>query len=85
MSVTIRYLSALRDNTGTGQEEVSLPEGSRLGDAAGYVHRKYGIRVPDPNVMFILNGKGWNQYSGGLETPLTEGDIILILPPVSGG
>jgi MoaD family protein len=85
LAVTIKYLSALRDKTGRRQEEISLPGGSRLGDAAHYVYAKYGIQVPDPQIMFILNGKGWNQHPEGLETPLKNGDTILILPPVSGG
>jgi len=85
IAVTVRYLSVLRDKTGLRQEEVSLPGGSVLGDAAKYIHRKYGIQVPSPLLMFILNGKGWNQYPEGLETPLKNRDIILILPPVSGG
>ncbi len=85
ITVTIRYLSVLRDKTGVRQEEVSLAEGSVLGDAAALITRRYGIKAPGPLVMFVLNGRGWNQYPDGLETPLKTGDTILLLPPVSGG
>ncbi len=85
ITVTVRYLSILRDKTGVRQEEVSLPEGSVLGDVAALVHRRYGIKVPDPLVMFVLNGRGWKQYPNRLETLLKSSDTILLLPPVSGG
>jgi len=85
ITVTVKYLSVLRDKTGIRQEEVSFPEKSVLGEVAELVHGRYGIKVPDPLVMFVLNGRGWNQYPERLATPLKNGDIILIFPPVSGG
>ncbi len=83
ITVTVKYLSVLRDKTGIRQEEVSLSEKSVLGDVADFVHRKY--KVPDPLIMFVLNGRGWNQHPDRLATTLKNGDTILIFPPVSGG
>ena len=85
IEVTVKYLSVLKDRAGIGQETVALPDGSALCDLIGLISSKRGIRLPDPHVMMVLNGKGFSQYSEKLETRLNDGDTLLLLPPVSGG
>ena len=85
MTVTVKYLSVLRDKTGLRQESASFPAGSRLADLARWLEERHGFEYGDRRLMFILNGRGWGQYPQGLETPLSDGDTVLLSTPVSGG
>jgi MoaD family protein len=83
--VQVRYLSALRDHTGRGADEVALPSGSTLQELAAWLQERYGLSVPGPQVMAALMGRGWDQLEQGLATELREGDVIALFPPVAGG
>ncbi|MDH7485075.1 MAG: MoaD/ThiS family protein [Anaerolineae bacterium] len=83
--VQIKYLASLRDRTGCRQEEVTFPAGATLGDVAGWLNRRYGFSLPNPQVMAILNGRGWEQFPARLSTEIREGDVIALFPPLAGG
>jgi molybdopterin converting factor small subunit len=85
VTVRVRYLSAVREKTGTREDHLRLPAGSPLSAVAGWLHRTYGITVPGPALMSTLNGYGWNQVPRGLATELHEGDEIALFPLLSGG
>lgn len=85
IKITIKYLVTLRDRAGKRIEEVSFPHGSTLGDVARWLSEKYKINLPDPKVIAILNGKGWDQLPAKFETKVSDGDTICLFPPVSGG
>lgn len=85
VTVSIRYLSALRDVTHTRMEEASFPVGSSLGDVAKLIAQKHGLTVPSPSVMSTVNGRGWSQMPQGLATELHAGDEIALFPLLSGG
>jgi molybdopterin converting factor small subunit len=81
----VRYLSALRDRAGRREEQLELPEGSRLLELAGWLERCRGLKLPDPLVMATLNGRGWGQQERGMDTPLAGGDEVALFPVVGGG
>jgi molybdopterin converting factor small subunit len=86
VTVHIRYLSAVREKTGgRRQDEVSLPRGSTLTEAADWIRRTYGMAVPGPSLMSTINGYGWSQVPGGMASELHEGDEIALFPLLSGG
>ncbi|MGQ9625329.1 MAG: MoaD/ThiS family protein [Anaerolineae bacterium] len=85
VKVQIKYLATLRDRTGRRQEEVSFPPGATLRDVAGWLNERYALSLPDPQVMAILNGRGWEQFPLKLSTEIKEGDIICLFPPIAGG
>jgi len=85
MEITVKYLSVLKDKAKTAKEVFIMPANSALSDLTELIESKRGISLPDPHVMMVLNGKGFNQYPGKLQTPLNNGDTLLLLPPVSGG
>jgi len=86
VTVRIRYLSAVRENTGGRREdEVSLPGGSTLTTVAEWLKKSYGMVVPGPSLMSTINGYGWNQVPKGLSTELQQGDEIALFPLLSGG
>jgi MoaD family protein len=81
----VRYLSALRDRTGLREEDVELPAGARLRDLAGWLARRHGLKLPDPQLMATLNGRGWTQLAEAMDTPLADGDQVALFPLVGGG
>ena len=85
VKVVIKYLVTVKDKTGRGQEEVSFPEGSVLKDVVDWLDKQYALSLPDPHIMAILNGKGWEQLPLKLSTALQEGDVICLFPPIAGG
>jgi molybdopterin converting factor small subunit len=85
MKCTIKYLVSVRDQTGKSEEEVDFPDGSMLQDVAGWLHKSYGLKIPDPALMSTLNGRGWNQCPEKMNTRLQNGDRICIFSPIAGG
>lgn len=85
VKVQVKYLSALRDQTGRGQEEVSFPPGATLRDVAEWLNKRYALSLPNPHLMATLNGRGWEQFLLKLSTEIKEGDIICLFPPIAGG
>ncbi|HYW81609.1 MAG: MoaD/ThiS family protein [Spirochaetia bacterium] len=85
ITVRLRYLSAVRERTGTREDELHLPAGSTLAAVGAWLKLTYGIAVPDPSLMSTLNGYGWNQVPQGLATELRDGDEVALFPLLSGG
>ena len=81
----VRYLSALRDRAGLREEPVELAAGSRLRELADWLALTRALKLPDPLVMATLNGRGWGQYTEGMDKPLADGDEIALFPVVGGG
>ena len=85
ITVQVKYLVTLADRTGRRAEDVPLEEDSTLKDLAVWLRREREIKLPDPSILTVLNGKGWDQYPDELHTRLNQGDTILLLPPIAGG
>ena len=91
MPIEVRVPTVLRNHTGgekkvtgtgaTLQELVADLERSHAGlgaalvDHDGALHRFINVYVNDEDV----------RYLGGIETPLSDGDTVSILPAVAGG
>ena len=85
MTIQIKYMVSLRDRTGISREEGNFPQGSTLEHVAEWLNSRYEFSLPDPKIMTILNGKGWDQYPLKWATEIQEGDVICLFPPISGG
>jgi MoaD family protein len=85
VKVRLKYLVSVRDKTGRSDEEAEFPAGSTLRNLAGWLLARYGLTVPGPHVMAILNGRGWGQHPLKMDTPLKDGDAISLFPPIAGG
>jgi molybdopterin converting factor small subunit len=85
INIRFKYLSSVRDKIGRQGEAIRFSKGANLGDVEAWLKTRYSLSLQDPQIMLTLNGKGWNQHPRKLSTELTEGDIILILPVISGG
>jgi MoaD family protein len=85
VSVTVKYLINFNEKTGKRAEEVSLAGGADLTALAKWLSGNYGITVPAKGVLTLLNGHGWNQHPEGMKTKLNDGDVVILMPSISGG
>ena len=95
MKVTLHTILGLKQVIGQRLTEIDLPHGSTVGDFLPYLKDRWGDKLSThlfdpasgavlPHVRIMVNGQAI-QFLEGMETPLKEGDEVLILPPVSGG
>ncbi|MFT3862657.1 MAG: MoaD family protein [Solirubrobacterales bacterium] len=90
MSVTVKIPTQLRVATG-GQAEVQV-EGTNVGEALDAVFAAYGDlreRITEDGTLrrFVnvyVSGEDI-RFQQGLETAISEGDEVTILPAVAGG
>ena len=76
MRVRVRLFAGLRERVGTGENEMELPPGSRASD----VWELLQIGPEPDGLAYAVN----RQYVSP-DHPLTDGDELAIIPPVSGG
>jgi molybdopterin synthase catalytic subunit/molybdopterin converting factor small subunit len=74
--VTVRLFAGLRERAGTGERTLELPEGSRVADVWPVLQ----LGDEPKGLLYAVNRK----YAP-CEEPLTEGDEVALIPPVSGG
>lgn len=95
MKVMLHTILGPKQVIGQRLTEIDLPQEATIADILRYVKERWGDRLathlfdPDsgavlPYVRIMVNGQAV-QFLEGMETPLKEGDEVLILPPVSGG
>jgi molybdopterin converting factor subunit 1 len=76
MQVTVRLFAMLRERAGARQVELELPEGARVRDALAALD---GLADGLPLVMAV------NREYAPEDAPLSPGDELALIPPVSGG
>ncbi len=76
MRVTVRLFAALRERAGTGKRELELAEGATVGD----VFAALGIGTEPAGLSYALN-----QEYAERAVPLSDGDEVALITPVSGG
>jgi molybdopterin synthase sulfur carrier subunit len=95
--VSVRFFTTLRELTGKKEEILKFSEGrivtvdsvlKRLVTLHGksfadYVYDKKTREVRG-FLQFLVNGRSTSS-SGGLDTKLSDGDVLAIIPPVGGG
>ena len=76
MRVTVRLFAMLRERAGADRLELELPDGARVSDALEAVG---DLAAGAPLVMAI------NRQYARPDAPLSPGDELALIPPVSGG
>jgi molybdopterin synthase catalytic subunit len=74
--VTVRLFAQLRERAGRSSVELDLPDGARVRDALAAVGE---LAEGVPVVMAV------NREYAGEDAPLSPGDELALVPPVSGG
>jgi molybdopterin converting factor subunit 1 len=81
MKVTVKMFASFREYTGTSQSTVELEPGTTVGALwSNLVEAHPRLEPLSKSAAFALNGR----YSHP-DTPLSDGDTVAFLPPVSGG
>jgi len=84
MSITILYFAWLRERTGTGIEQLVLPQGvSTVADLIAFLRGRDAAH--DAAFASPLVRAAVNQVFARPETPLSPGDEVAFFPPVTGG
>jgi molybdopterin synthase catalytic subunit len=76
VNVRIRLFAGLRERAGTGVLELELADGSTVGD----VWPKLGLGDEPPGLLYARNRSYVDRT-----VPLSAGDEVAVIPPVSGG
>lgn len=95
--VSVRFFTSLRELTGKREEtlEFSGKERVTVGLVLERLGKRYGKDFVDyvfdqktgevkGFLQFLVNGRSASTLSG-LDTPLRDGDVLAIIPPVGGG
>ncbi len=81
MQVRVLFFGVLRDSFGASERGFELPEGSRAGDLIDLLApRAPALAGLWPGIAVAVN----RQYAARTQ-PLSSGDEVALLPPVSGG
>lgn len=81
MLVTIRLFARLREIAGTGELKRQLPDGATIQTAWDVLEREFPHLTAHQSSVSCAVNEEYARFS----TPLSEGDEVAFLPPVSGG
>ncbi|MCS7094575.1 MAG: MoaD/ThiS family protein [Thaumarchaeota archaeon] len=90
MRVRTLYFARLKELTGRESEELEVPDGSLCIDVVRELVRVHGSRMS----AYVLDDNGnlrksfalaINGRKVGLDEPVSDGDTVVIIPPISGG
>lgn len=82
MKLVILYFAALRELLALGEEQIELPvDSARVQDLAQYLSQRHpGLAAHLSSVRFAVN-----ETFVDLAAPLSPGDVVALIPPVTGG
>ena len=80
--ITVLYFAAVRDARGTDREELTLPDGvATISDLATLLERLHaGLTGRLSGVRYAINEEFVDERA-----QLRAGDVVAVIPPVSGG
>jgi len=95
MRISVRFFTMLREITGKREETLTFAKSATIHTALEQLVKEYGEDLKeyiyDPKtgepkgfLQFLVNGAGVTTPNL-LETKLSDGDVLAIIPPVGGG
>ena len=81
MQVSLLYFASVREHAGVSVDHLDLPAGAVLSDALTAARSLHPtLELPAPGIRYARNGE-----FAALDAPLSDGDELAVIPPVSGG
>ena len=95
MQVKVHYISLVKSYTKKSQDEINLNEDTTIGQLLDQIAKIYGKQFTDevynptkkemkPTFVAMINGVLMDQLQG-LNTPLNNGDNIILMSLMTGG
>ena len=78
-TLTIRYFALFRENAGIDQETIESDAGTAADVFAALAHR-HGSNEPLGHCKVAINDE-----MADWDSPVNDGDTVLLFPPVAGG
>lgn len=78
-SITVRYFALFRENAGVGEETLELSAETAHDVFLQLAHRHGAGETPDHCKVAI------NDEMARWDSPVADGDTVLLFPPVAGG
>ena len=78
-NITVRYFAGFREHAGLGEEELSI-DAATASDVYEQLQDRHGSSEPQGHCKVAINDEmaDWN-------SPINDGDTVLLFPPVAGG
>jgi molybdopterin converting factor small subunit len=83
MQVTVKYFGLASSRAGKRSEVWTLPTGATLANLKGLLNKDYHFDA-GITVFYNLNGKGITE-NADKSCRLADGDVVMIIPQISGG
>jgi MoaD family protein len=97
LQISVRFFTTLREITGKKEETLKFKgdQPVTISLVLSVLAKRYGKGFVEyafdrkggqvrSFLQFLVNGRSASTF-GGLETKLTDGDVLAIIPPVGGG
>jgi molybdopterin synthase sulfur carrier subunit len=89
MNVEVLFFGQLRELAAVRQVTFVMSDGARLVDLIEHLGEEYGDSFRrelsnTSHLQILINGQE-HTFLGGMETPLKDGDTVVLLPPIFGG
>ena len=81
MQIEVQYFAVLADRIGTRSESIELPEHATVSVAMETLTTRHAVLQTMAGSLATAVGDAYVST----DTVLTEGDVLAIIPPVSGG
>ena len=77
--ITVRYFAMFREHAGVGEETLEL-DASTARDVFEATRERHGSQEPKGHCKVAIN-----DHMAEWDSPVQDGDVILLFPPVAGG
>jgi molybdopterin converting factor small subunit len=78
-TITVRYFAMFREHAGLGEETLKI-DASTAADVFSATRERHGSLEPTGHCKVAIN-----DVMADWDSPISDGDTVLLFPPVAGG